>query len=319
MDPLWATMAGLVALCLCGLAFAFVNAAGGRRLARRARRLGHPGRQRPTTGPQLRRESQIGALDAALLRLLPQPAALRARLLASGTGLTIGRYGVICLVVGIVTAGGLLACGSSPGIALLVGLFALLWAPHAAIGAMAKFRRARFAKSFPEAIGLVVRGLKAGIPVTETMLVVGREVAGPVGEEFRQIGDQIKLGQRLEEALRKSAARLDLAEFNFFVITLSVQRETGGNLAETLENLDDILRKRQYMRQKVKAMSSEATASAGIIGCLPFVNAGMLFMVKRDYIMTLFTAPLGRTMLIAAGISLAVGILIMARMVKFEI
>jgi tight adherence protein B len=319
MGAPWMTLAGLVALCLCGMVLAFVNAAGQRRLARRARTLGQSGRRQPVSGPRLRREKQDGALDAALLRLLPQPAALRARLIASGTGLTIGRYGVICLIVGVATAGGLLLSGASPAIALLAGLFALLWLPHMAIGAMAKFRRARFAKLFPQAIGLVVRGLKAGIPVTETMLVVGREIGGPVGEEFRQIGDQIKLGQRLEEALRVSAARLDLAEFNFFVITLSVQRETGGNLAETLENLDDILRKRQYMRQKVKAMSSEATASAGIIGCLPFVNAGLLFMVKRDYILTLFTAPLGRMMLAVAGISLAAGILIMVRMVKFEI
>jgi tight adherence protein B len=319
MGAPWATMAGLVALCLFGMAFTFANAAGARRLARRARRLGQPGRQQPAAGPQLRRENQAGALDAAFLRLLPRPAALRARLVASGTGITIGRYGVICLIVGVMTAIGLLVCGTSPAIALLVGLFALLWLPHMAIGTMVKIRRAHFAKLFPQAIGLVVRGLKAGIPVTETMLVVGREVAGPVGEEFRQIGDQIKLGQRLEEALRVSAARLDLAEFNFFVITLSVQRETGGNLAETLENLDDILRKRQHMRLKVRAMSSEATASAGIIGCLPFVNAGMLFMVDRAYIMTLFTAPLGRMMLVVAGISLAAGILIMVRMVKFEI
>ena len=194
-----------------------------------------------------------------------------------------------------------------------------LWLPHLLIGQLARRRRNRFAKLFPEAIGLMVRGLKAGLPVNDTMLVVGREVADPVGEEFRLIADHVKLGQRVEDAMWAVARRLDLSEFNFLVITLSVQRETGGNLGETLQNLDDILRRRQQMRLKVKAMSSEAIASAGIIGSLPFVMIAMLFLVSRAYIMTLFTTSLG---LLLAGIgaaSLAVGVFVMARMVRFEI
>ena len=165
----------------------------------------------------------------------------------------------------------------------------------------------------------MVRGLKAGLPVTETMIVVGREVADPVGEEFRRVSDQVRLGQAIEDALWAAGKRLDSAEFNFLVITLSVQRETGVNLAETLENLDDILRKRQQMRLKVKAMSSEAVASAGIIGSLPFVMSGLMFLVSHDYIMTLFRNDLGLMMLAGAGTSLAIGILVMVKMVSFDI
>ena len=202
---------------------------------------------------------------------------------------------------------------------MLIGFGAGAWLPVVFIRTMTKRRQARFAKLFPDAIGLIVRGLKAGLPVAETILVVGREVADPVGEEFRSVSDQIKLGQRIEEALWAVARRLEMTDFNFFVITLSVQRETGGNLAQTLENLDDILRKRRQMRLKVKAMSSEAVASASIIGALPFVMAAMLYVVSKSYIMTLFTTSLGLVLTAIGSASLALGVFVMMRMVSFEI
>src|SRR5258708_8587745 len=121
-----------------------------------------------------------------------------------------------------------------------------------AAGCLAKRRAAKCAKLFRGAIGLMARGRKARLPVTETMGVAGREVSDPVGAEFRRVSHQVRLGQSLEDAMWATAKRLNLAEFNFLVITLSVQRETGGNLAETLENLDEILRKRQAMKLKVK-------------------------------------------------------------------
>jgi tight adherence protein B len=219
----------------------------------------------------------------------------------------------------ILVSGLLLFKGMQPLEGMLIGTLVGLWLPHAVVGSLIKRRQKKFIKLFPDAIGLMVRGLKAGLPVSETMIVVGREVVGPVGEEFRRIGDQIKLGQGIEEAMWGAAKRLQLPDFNFLVITFSVQRETGGNLAETLENLDDILRKRQQMKLKVKAMSSEATASAGIIGCLPFVIGGMMFVVSRDYIMTLFHDPLGTTMLMGGAGMLLAGIFVMARMVSFDI
>ncbi|MDB5465503.1 MAG: Flp pilus assembly protein TadB, partial [Phenylobacterium sp.] len=123
----------------------------------------------------------------------------------------------------------------------------------------------------------------------------------------------------VEDAMWQAARRVGLPEFNFLVISLSVQRETGGNLAETLENLEQILRRRQQMRLKIRAMSSEATASALIIGSLPFVMAILMSVVNRDYLSVLFTQPLGRLMLGGGVASLVAGSLIMRQMVKFEI
>jgi tight adherence protein B len=293
---------------------------GKRRLARRARRLGRGdrGRQEPAAGPQLRRETG-GGLDALVLRFLPQPQLVRARLAASGMGLSVGRYGLVCAAIGIAVAGLTMLRGMAPLTAILTGAGAGVGVPHLIVGSRIKQRQARFNALFPDAISLMARGLKAGLPFADTLLVVGREVADPLGEEFRRISDHIKLGQKIEDAMWLVARRLDLPEFNFLIVTLSVQRETGGNLAATLENLEDMLRKRGQMRLKVKAMSSEAKASAGIIGALPFVMATLLFFVSHDYIMQLFTTHKGNFMLLVGGGLLAIGVFMMSRMVKFQI
>jgi tight adherence protein B len=191
--------------------------------------------------------------------------------------------------------------------------------PHLFIGNRIGARRKKFSKLFPDAVGLMVRGLKAGLPATESILVVGRECADPVGEDFRRVGDQVRLGQPLEEAMWVVAKRLDLPEFNFLVITLSIQRETGGNLAETLQNLDNMLRMRSQMKLKIKAMASEATATAGIIGSLPFAMGGLLMFVAPKYITLLFTDNLGHIFLGGAFVWLSLGVFIMSQMVRFEI
>jgi tight adherence protein B len=301
-------------------AFAVFGDPGQRQLAKRARRvMGEASHKRPDVGmPRLRLASQ-GGLDAIIHRLIPRPDALKTRLAATGGKLTIGGYGLISIGVALIVPVVLMLRGLSIVPAVLLGVLSGLALPHMYVGRLIKRRRAKFTKLFPEAIGLMVRGLKAGLPITETMIVVGREVADPVGEEFRRVSDQVRLGQAVEDALWAAGKRLDSAEFNFLVITLSVQRETGGNLAETLENLDEILRKRQQMRMKVKAMSSEAVASAGIIGSLPFVMSGMMFLVSRGYIMTLFTSDLGLMMLAGGGTSLLIGMAVMAKMVSFDI
>lgn len=320
IDPLGMGLMGLGAIAGFGTLAIGMAGPGRRRLARRARRLsgGSVGKRPPPGGPSLLRDRQ-GGLDGLVHRLTPRPAALRARLASTGADITLGRYGLICVGLAVVAPALLMWRGMSPFGAILLGLLAGLALPHMFVGWLVKRRRNKFAKAFPEAIGLMVRGLKAGLPVSETMSVVGREVVDPVGEEFRRISDQVRLGQPVEGALTATAKRLNLAEFNFLVITLSVQRETGGNLAETLENLDEILRKRQQMKLKVKAMSSEAVASAGIIGSLPFIMSGMMFLVSKDYILTLFRDPLGIMMLSGGGASLLVGIVVMVKMVSFDV
>jgi tight adherence protein B len=166
---------------------------------------------------------------------------------------------------------------------------------------------------------LLVRGLRSGLPVSETIGVVGNEVEGPVGEEFRMVADKMKIGMSMDAALQDTADRLGTPEFQFFVITIAIQRETGGNLAETLANLATVLRQRGQMKLKIKAMSSESKASAYIVGSLPFIVFGMIWMINAGYMQGFFSEP----RLIIAGIGgllwMGIGVFIMAKMVSFEI
>ena len=182
-----------------------------------------------------------------------------------------------------------------------------------------KRRNNQFTVKFADAIDLLVRGLRSGLPVTETLGVVAQEVPGPVGEEFKLVTERIKIGKTMEDALQETADRLAMPEFNFFCITLAIQRETGGNLAETLANLGDVLRKRAQMKLKIRAMSSESKASAYIVGSLPFIVFGMIWWINPGYIGDFFVDE----RLIVAGLGgmvwMGIGVFIMAKMVSFEI
>lgn len=261
-----------------------------------------------------------GRIGSAALRLMPRRHMLRQRLMKAGLSLSPGQYAMICVALSAFC--GLTAkfmFGAAAIIAVLVGVAIGIGLPHWVIGTLIERRLRKFTRLFPEAIDLMVRGIKSGLPISETISSIGDEMEDPVGIEFRRITNSVKLGQTLEEALWDASRRLDTPDFKFFVISLSVQRETGGNLAETLHNLGDILRKRQQLKLKIKAMSSEARASAYIIGSLPFIMLGILMMINRKYVMVLFTDPRG---LIFVGVGLlliGLGALIMSKMVKFEI
>jgi tight adherence protein B len=320
MSPWFMAVMVLALISLSGMVVVTTAGAGNRRLAKRAKRIGARGE--PTqvkAGPRLSRQTS-GSLDALAMKILPQPAIIRQRLQASGMSLSIGGYATACGCVAMAAMLLMMVFAKAPPpLALMNGLFAGLCLPHFFLGSRIKARRKKFGKLFPDAIGLMVRGLRAGLPITESIIVVGRECIGPVGEEFRRVADQVRLGQSLEDAMWAVAKRLELPEFNFLVITFSIQRETGGNLADTLQNLDNMLRMRSQMKLKVKAMSSEAIATACIIGCLPFAMGGLMFLVSRDYIMMLFTTPLGEAMVAGAAVWLSIGIFIMSQMVSFEI
>jgi tight adherence protein B len=297
----------------------FFAGTGQRRIARRARRvLNLEKASRKQSDPKLRLDQPKG-FDALVSRFVPRPTLLRQRLAATGLTLSISAYAMICLTVAMAIVLVALLQKLPPLAALLVGSVGGLLLPHMAIGWLIGERRKKFSKLFPDAIGLMVRGLKAGLPAIESMLIVGREVPAPIGEEFRRVGDQVRVGQSIEDALWAIARRIQLPEFNFLVITMAIQRETGGNLAETLENLDDMLRKRHQMKLKVKAMSSEAVATAAIIGSMPFVMSLLLFFVSHDYIMKLVTTGLGHILLGGAIFWMCIGFFVMSQMIKFEI
>lgn len=270
---------------------------------------------------QLRRISttQASGFELTIARLLPNPAQLEKRLAMTGKSWTVSQYGLATLGLTLGLALLLLLKGAPVWLALFFGLFVGLGLPHLAIGFFIKRRVARFTAAFPDAIDLLVRGLRSGLPITETMGVVGQEVEGPVGEEFRIISDKMKIGRTLDAALQDTADRLGTPEFQFFTITIAIQRETGGNLAETLNNLSEVLRKRAQMKLKIKAMSSESKASALIVGSLPFIVFGLVWFINNNYMMHFFT---DQRLIVAGGgglIWMAIGAFIMAKMVNFEI
>jgi tight adherence protein B len=207
----------------------------------------------------------------------------------------------------------------APLMSLGVGLFVGAGFPHMVVNFFIKKRTNQFNAKFPDAIELLVRGLRSGLPVTETLTVVSQEVPGPVGDEFKAITDRIKVGRTMEESLQVTGDRLGIPEFNFFCITLAIQRETGGNLAETLSNLADVLRKRSQMKLKIRAMSSESKASAYIVGSLPFIVFMMIWWINPVYLAGFFSED----RLIVAGLGglgwMGIGVFIMAKMVSFEI
>lgn len=271
------------------------------------------------TDSLLHNSSESGLASLAL-RFMPRRHMLRERLMKAGLKLTPGRYALICVALALFTGLAVkFLFGASVMIAILCAIVIGLGLPHFICSQRINRRLAKFTKLFPEAIDLMVRGIKSGLPISETIAAIGQEMADPIGPEFQLITDSVKIGQTLEEALWDTARRIDTADFKFFIISLSVQRETGGNLGETLENLSDVLRKRSQMKLKIKAMSSEARASAYIIGSLPFVVFGVLLLMNPAYVMLLFTDPRG-IIIIGIGLTMMVfGALVMAKMVRFEI
>jgi len=274
------------------------------------------------TQAQLKRILQTrnqSKMDGLAQRLIPRPALLRQRLQQTGRDWTLAQYGLASLGI-IVVIGGLLALKGLPLLlALFVALFAGIGVPHFVIGKLIKRRVGKFTARFPDAIDLMVRGLRSGLPISETLGIVADEIPGPIGDEFRTVSDKMKIGRTMEAALQETADRLGTPEFQFFVITLAIQRETGGNLAETLANLSDVLRKRAQMKLKIKAMSSESKASAWIVGSLPFIVFILIWFINGSYMQGFFVDE--RLMIAGAGglVWMGIGVFIMAKMVDFEI
>ena len=257
--------------------------------------------------------------DGYAQRFIPNPALLRLRLEQTGRSWTLSQYALTSLGLTAVTILFLWFRSVPLLLALSLGLMAGLGIPHLVVSRLIKRRVNQFTARFPDAIDLMVRGLRSGLPISETIGVVANEIQEPVATEFRNVADKMKIGRTMETALQETAERLGTPEFQFFVISLAIQRETGGNLAETLSNLSEVLRKRAAMKLKIRAMSSESKASAWIVGALPFIVFGLIWFINGDYMQNFFV---DQRLMIAGGIGLVwmgIGAFIMSRMVNFEI
>jgi len=330
-DPNLATAAVFVAaLAGAGLLVAVWFALfpqGERRMRRRVDRLQAP--RSAATGQDAqpiesvrrnRSDSSIAGFDRLIKRFVPNIGLLRLRLVRSGWPLKVGDYLLICLTLCmVVTLGMRLGLGFSLLIDALAGIIVGVGLPHVVLQQRINRRSKKFVVLLPEALDLIVRGIRSGLPASEALKTIADEIADPVGIEFRRVIDEMRIGVGLDEAMWSAARRLAIAEFNFLVISLSIQQETGGNLAEILEKLSDMVRRREQMRLKVKAMSSEARASAMIIGSLPFVMCAVISFVNPSYMNVLFTDPRGWVMIGVGLTSLLIGLAVMAKMIKFEI
>lgn len=303
--------------------FAFAGDGSAKKAAKRleAVRERHSGSREMLARAQMKRliAQRDNKLDSVVTQFIPRPAELRARLERTGKNWTLGHYALACGGVFMFMFAMLASAGLPLLLALLVASFLGIGLPHFVVAFLIKRRVAAFTTRFPDAIDLLVRGLRSGLPASESLGVVGKEIAEPVGSEFRIVADKIRIGRTMEVALHEMAQRMNTPEFQFFVITLSIQRETGGNLAETLSNLGDVLRKRAQMKLKIKAMSSESKASAYIVGSLPFAVFGLVWMANKDYLMPFFE---DQRLMIAGSVGfvwMSIGAFIMAKMVRFEI
>ena len=240
------------------------------------------------------------------------------QLLQAGLNITVSAYFVISAVVGVVAVLGYLLSGLPPLgalAALPIGAFLL---PKMVIGSLAKSRQKKFTAHFADAMDLIVRGIRSGLPINECFTVVAREFDPPLGEEFRLLVEGQNLGLTVDDLMARGIERLPTAEYKFFAIVIQIQRQTGGNLADTLDNLSTVLRERKRMRDKAQAMAAEAKASSMIIGSLPFAVAGLLSVVNPDYLMLLFTERTGNILLGIGAFWMTLGSLVMRKMINFK-
>lgn len=202
------------------------------------------------------------------------------------------------------------------GLLFLIGGLGL---PNWFINVAKSRRQKKFVDEFSNAIDIIVRGVKSGLPVNECLKIIARESPKPVCEEFHQLTEGIKIGLSLEQALARMQERMPLQEVNFFGIVLMIQQKTGGNLAEALGNLATVLRGRKLMEGKIKALSAEAKASAMIIGSLPFLVMGAVKVASPEYLDPLFTTKPGNFILLGAGLWMSMGVFVMRSMIKIKV
>jgi tight adherence protein B len=242
---------------------------------------------------------------------------LQAELAAAGNRIGVPHLVVVASLTGFLTIAFLLYFRLlSPVLVVPLGLAA---APAAVTGLLRLTQsryRAKFLEVFPDALDLICRAVKAGLPVTEAMAVAGREIADPVGSELRFALNEMQIGAEPQDALQRMADRIRVPDFRFYVVALTLQRRTGGGLAETLTNLSAVIRARKALRLKARALSSETRTSAVVLAILPFFVGGLLYVISPDLMSILFTDPRGRFMLGVAFSSILAGIWVMAMIIR---
>jgi tight adherence protein B len=319
---LLAAGAGLTFMALCVV---FNGILAERRLRDRledleGRTKGGPRKLQMATLRRVDKTGRLPTLDKLLWRWFPKASTVRRRLQTSGTAMTLGDFAFMSLAISMGMAFLLyIVLDLAPGVALGGSLGIGIGLPNVWLGWKARRRAKLFNLLFPEAIDLIVRALRAGLPVQEAIGNVARDIKDPVGAIFRRVQQEVQLGVPIETALWRVANTVQTSEFNFLIVSLSIQRDTGGNLAETLANLSALLRARQQLRLKIRAFTSEARTTMMIMVGLPFLVGGGLFLISPGYIGPLFTTETGQMIAAGAACSMGLGIFIMNKIATIKV
>lgn len=243
---------------------------------------------------------------------------LKRRLEQAGLPLTVKHFVAISVAMAFLGALIALLFGLSWILTLGVAIFAGLGLPRFMLARARKRRLQKFVDEFPNAVDLIVRGVKSGLPLNDTLRMVASEIQEPVRGEFQKIMETQQMGVSISESIERLYRNVPIPETNFFSIVITIQAQAGGNLSEALANLSKVLRDRKKMKGKIQAMSMEAKASGGIIGSLPIIVGGLVYVTTPDYISILFTTDTGKIILIASAIWMALGIFTMKKMINFD-
>lgn len=322
-SALLAAAMAFVAFAGVGIAFAGQGTSAAARKRVRAVAYAHPELRKPAVDAAALKRKQT-TQDAIKELALSEKQSRRRRISIRGqieqAGLSLsfaafwglsGAAGIVLGLLGFLIQHG--ALGAAAG--LFIGLFGL---PRWALAIMVAGRQKKFANQLADGIDIIVRGVKSGLPLNQCLRIIATESAEPLRSEFKLLCDGQAIGVPLEQSMQRMFDRMPLSEVNFFAIVLVIQQKSGGNLSESLGNLSTVLRSRKLLKEKVKALSAEANASAMIIGALPFIVMLMVYLSKPDYIMILFTDPTGRLILLGAATMMTMGIAIMHKMVNFK-
>ena len=268
--------------------------------------------------PEARRKQIMTQLQESERRERKARMNLAAKLKQAGWSMKVRTFWIISACTGVTMMLLPLMFGLNMLIVLGAGVVFGLGLPRWVVGFAGKRRMKKFSSHFADAVDVIVRGIKSGLPVHDCFKIIARESPQPLGGEFQRLVEGLGVGLTLSQALDKMYERMPTPELKFFAIVMAIQSKTGGNLAEALGNLSTVLRARRMMGEKIKALSSEATASAGIIGSLPPAVMILVTLTTPAYMMLLFTDPRGQFMLLVAAGMMGFGIFVMKKMIAFK-
>lgn len=244
---------------------------------------------------------------------------LRTLIAQTGIDLSIRMFWMLSLIVGIILAAVPFIFALPWYVSVGSGLVGFLGLPKWFIKFLRTRRQNIFLNDFADAIDVMVRGLRSGLPVTDAMRVIASESGPPVGPEFSEVVEGQRIGISVDQGIERMVERMPLAEVNFLAIVMAIQTKTGGNLSEALSNLSKVLRDRKKMKAKIRSMSQEAKSSAAIIGSLPFIIMGALTVLNPTYLNPMFYTSIGNIMLGTCAVWMTTGVLVMRKMINFEI